>query len=731
MANEYLRLTDTNVNIEKAQNFLAIVEDKRKDPTYSVDMKSENSLFSELFKAFKDFFSNLGKPTVKKKLLKEEAPARSSDYNDRMTEINNDIHVAYTETDSLSSVIVKDFNYSETERQMLVNKVKKLASDSTDYSFYSEGAKTQSLYGIDSFSDNSKVDLTRTTPGVPSAELVSNQGVVTLKRSGNIDRNSLVTSVTGIKESIPSWDASNEKGGYEGLYFGLKNEARPEGGSFHVSYSQDGSRLYENGASEEEKMPRRMNMFDNNADTFWEVEYITNPIVGYKDKYSGKQISVAEFNSLVNNEVSSPNANTSGGTIVTNEHGSLIENYVPVTTASTSDYLTCSFIVHLSKSEIINWISLNPNNFGQELYMEILSIQTSEDGQSFVELEGFDDYEYATVLTKKANSELNPMEVQDTLSPDKFKYAGQGVWVFAPRPVVAIKFTLRQTRSYLKEYNVLMVETEQTVTTTTEKSSFWGLIKSTSTDSSVVQSSTEVPYLTSQVMGFDVLSLEPGSTVNTNKEWGGASDWSSVGAVIDSVLNLSTLFLFGGSKKTSTTSSPQRITKQWIKTKNDRARFALGIRDINIYSYKFASVSEVVSKPFTSPKPISKVSLSVEEQVPKIFYTDSNHTGTENDWIKYYISVDNGTSWRRISPSNHRSTMSDDGVNFVPEIININSDIASSERSNPLAYIDSNTAIYDVRFKAVLSRPTDIEDAESYTPVLSQYALQIYPLGGL
>jgi len=758
-ANEYLRLNDTKMNVKKAENLIAIIEEKRKDAVASKEVQSENGLFAALFAAFKDFFSKLGQPTIQKRFLKKASPARSSDYNDTMREIYNDLHVAYEETDALSSVLVKDFNYSEIERQMLLNKIKKLASDTTDYSFYSLGAKDQSLFAIDDFTDNTKIDFTKITPGVSPAELVTGQGIITLKRTSNVSRNDLVEKVTGVKESIPAWDASNEIGGYEGLYFGVKNEPRPEGGVFHVSYSEDGSRLFENGASEDEKMPKRLQMFDNNPETFWEVEYITDPVIGYKDKYSGKQISVAEFNELIANEVDSPNVSSAGGIVITNEQGSLIENYVPITAASPTDFLNCSFVVQLSQSEMINWINLNPNNFGQSLYLEILSIQTSEDGQVFSELEGFDDHEYSTVLTAEANSELNPNEVQATMSPDQFKYAGMGVWVFAPRKAKAIKFIMRQTRSYLKDYEVLVVETNYTVTTTTTTKKFWGLSKKTSTDSYTVTNQTEIPYLTGHVLGFDVMSLEPGSTSVSGKDgsnniavlagvaFGGAVGIAAgvaiaggvaatgaivggaIGGPIGAVLGFIIGGLFGKSKSSETSISPQQITKQWTRINNDKARFAIGVRDINIFSYKFEATSEVVSKPFVSPKPIYKVALQIEEQVPVIFYKDN--TGTENDWIKYYISVDNGTSWRRISPTSHRTTISEDGINSIPEIININSEVATADRTNPLAYIDTGDSVYSIRFKAALSRPTTITDADSYTPALSKYALQIYPVGGL
>jgi hypothetical protein len=754
MANEYTRLNDTVLNTQKAQNLIEIIDSKRKTTVDDGKIQSETALFSSLFKAFKDFFSMLGKPTMKKRLIKPASPARSSDYNDTMTEINNDIKVAYSEVDSLGSIIVKDFNYSEAERQMLQAKIRKLSSEVTDYSLLSSGAKSKSIYAADSFVDSSKIDFTMVSAGSQSAELVTDQGVVTLKRTGNIDRNGMVSTITGIRESIPVWDPNSETGGYEGMYFGVKNEARPEGGQWHITFASDGQRLFEHGASEEEKMPIRLKMFDNNPDTFWEVEYVTDPIVGYRDKYSGKQISVSEFNSLTSNELNSPGVSTAGGAIVTSESGSLIENYIPVTGASESQYLICNFIVNLSQVCTINWIGLNPNNFGYDLYMEVLSIQTSADGSQFVELEGFDDHEYANVLTNKANRELNPEQVQDTLSPDKFGYAGQGVWVFAPRSTKSIKFSIRQTRSYLKQYEIVTVEISQTVTTTTSTSGFFGIGAKSSTSSNTVKRNVDIPYLTGMICGYDVMSLESGdisaklgSQFNLVGTTAGAVVGGAVGAItagaimgaaagplgiiIGAAIGALLGGLFGSGKSTSTSVSPATITRQWTTLKNNKSRFAIGIRDINMYSYTFAGSSEVVSLPYSSPNPVSKITLDVDETIPKAFYGTPSTAGTENDWIKYYISVDNGSSWVRISPLTHRTTISEDGKNPVPSIININSDVPSSERGNPLAYVDTQEAIYQVRFKAVLSRPTDIPEADSYTPVLSSYALQMYPLGGL
>lgn len=754
MANEYLRLTDTNINIVKAQNLLSVIEAKRKDPNTIQDASKENTLFTDLFQAFKDFFSNLGKPTLKKRLQKVGSPARSEDYSNTMQEIYNDVSLAYREEDSLASIMVKDFNYNEAERQMLKNKVKKIASSSLDYALFSKGLQDQSMFGSDTFSDTSKLDMKRVSAGSTPAEVSTDDGVVTLKRTGNIDRAPLVTKVTGIKEGLVKWNPSTSSGGYEGLFWGLKGEPRPEGGGWHLMYSSDGKSLFELGANEEQLAPIRMKMFDNNPDTFWEVEYITSPVIGYRNKYSGLQISADQFNELFNNEVNSPNVDISGNTVVTDKYGSLIESYLPVTAGGAFQYLTVNFTVNLSRSEILNWISLNPNNFGQEMYTQVLSIQTSADGSVFSELDGFDDHTYNITLTDKANSELSDEMVQDTLSPDRFKFAGQGIWIFSPRKVVSIRFTIRQPRFYLKSYDVLMVETTQNVTSTTTTdpstiSKLFGGKSSTSTTTRTVKNKVEIPYLIGQVTGFDVMDLDPGAiTAGTSVKNPltniasiagaaigtaaliGTAIFPIVGTVIGAVLGAVFGGLFSSKSSTSTTVGPQSISRQWTVTKNDKARFAIGIRDIDLFSYQFAGMSEIVSQPYIIPKPVSKIALTVDEQIPKIFYSE-DRSGTENDWIKYYVSVDDGVSWSRISPEQHKYTVSEDGVNFVPQIINVNSGVSTNDRKNPLAYIDTDTPVYAVRFRAVLSRPTDITDAESYTPVLSSYSLQIYPLGGL
>ena len=128
--------------------------------------------------------------------------------------------------------------------------------------------------------------------------------------------------------------------------------------------------------------------------------------------------------------------------------------------------------------------------------------------------------------------------------------------------------------------------------------------------------------------------------------------------------------------------------------------------------------------------PISAVALDVTENIPAAFLT-SAFQGKEYNWIKYYVSFDNGTTWYQISPRSHGFELSSDGANQVPQIINVNSSVVASAKTNPLAYITTDGPAYTVVFRAILTRPTTIDNANSYSPTLSEYSLQIYPVGGL
>ena len=146
-------------------------------------------------------------------------------------------------------------------------------------------------------------------------------------------------------------------------------------------------------------------------------------------------------------------------------------------------------------------------------------------------------------------------------------------------------------------------------------------------------------------------------------------------------------------------------------------RYLIGIRDINIRKREFVQQSEIITKKFTTNKPIKKIMLYTNEIIPEEFL----ELGLEfrNEWIKYYISI-NDIDWFRISPMHHSQVGE---LTIPPKIYEINSTDSIEERNNQLnkGYINSKEDVYSVRLKIVFTRPTTIT---TLTPILEEYALK-------
>jgi hypothetical protein len=73
-------------------------------------------------------------------------------------------------------------------------------------------------------------------------------------------------------------------------------------------------------------------------------------------------------------------------------------------------------------------------------------------------------------------------------------------------------------------------------------------------------------------------------------------------------------------------------------------RYQIGIRDIDQYLKEFRTEGEYISKEFKFENGISQIELHVEDSVPSIY------TNSISNYIKYYISADNGANWNIITP---------------------------------------------------------------------------------
>lgn len=176
-------------------------------------------------------------------------------------------------------------------------------------------------------------------------------------------------------------------------------------------------------------------------------------------------------------------------------------------------------------------------------------------------------------------------------------------------------------------------------------------------------------------------------------------------------------------RQTTNESSGWAIKNQYYKTRWDKARYAIGIKEIGAWAYKYAQKSGFISVPFRTPKPIRSVSLHTDEIIPKAF----SRSGPVRPWIRYWITFDDGQNWTEIAPAAEGAFNRIDNVK-IPQTIHVNAGIPEPERDPRAGYVDFDVDVTQVRLKAIMERPENLTDT---TPVLKGYRLRIIVRGGL
>ena len=179
--------------------------------------------------------------------------------------------------------------------------------------------------------------------------------------------------------------------------------------------------------------------------------------------------------------------------------------------------------------------------------------------------------------------------------------------------------------------------------------------------------------------------------------------------------------------KTSVDDKGWRVVKTWLQPEFDKIRYALGIRELTIAQFRYEKVSEVISKPWGSPKDITKVSLIVDQFIPPQFPPGQ-------DYLQFYVKPESpDADWIRINPIDNR-TVYDSKGQIVPRIINFNTERSATARLED-AFITTEQEVRQMRFRAVLNRPDSISGsdtpADGYTPILKSYRMLLHPRGGL
>jgi hypothetical protein len=130
-----------------------------------------------------------------------------------------------------------------------------------------------------------------------------------------------------------------------------------------------------------------------------------------------------------------------------------------------------------------------------------------------------------------------------------------------------------------------------------------------------------------------------------------------------------------------------------------------------------------MSKNFTLDRPIKEISLSVSEMIPVEFYQDD--WATSNQWIKYYVSIDDGGHWYQISPLERTPNGGEES--FPPKVVSVVSAGVEEESSDTKTYIQATEDVKQIKLMAELNRPTKEETMAALTPIIYDYQLRILP----
>lgn len=118
---------------------------------------------------------------------------------------------------------------------------------------------------------------------------------------------------------------------------------------------------------------------------------------------------------------------------------------VTTTVSDSKDSLILDLVVNLDQAEIINFIRINPNNFGTKTVVKIKTIETSLDGQVYTSI--VDDIPTGSLLTE---DQENPF----VLAPSTSKFAGQGLYTFTPRRTKYVHIVFEQDEPYIISTNI-------------------------------------------------------------------------------------------------------------------------------------------------------------------------------------------------------------------------------------------------------------------------------------
>lgn len=330
--------------------------------------------------------------------------------------------------------------------------------------------------------------------------------------------------------------------------------------------------------------------------------------------------------------------------------------------------LRMRMVMKMEEEDVVNMITIVPFfNIGQAQRLKLISIRSSIDGIDYSDL-----FEGPVVINPSLNVMPDTYRAQNMyLKGSSAKLAGSGVFVFKPTKLKYIEFMYEQDHYYSTKIG-----------------------------------HTAYKLVSSSVSNTEGLASEDGNRIRES----------------DVPKNIQT-----AEPGRHTLSDSKTIIEKSIDV-FDGWRYSIAIKDIGVYKFKYAQISEFRSIKYVTGnpekgtgRPISKILLEVDELIPEEF---TKKVSTRANYIQYYISFDD-QKWIPISPI-HRmpygsETLPPKLIEINPVRASINSAVNASKYSH-----ESKEPVYSFRLRAVIKRPgRDIEDVEFFSPILEEYRIKV------
>lgn len=639
---------------------MSIVSEAEKKSSNAATTDKESAAYIESLRKFLD---NPEQPVSKLWQINPIGKRNSEDIENFVNNFVHDTKSGMIAISEISDLMTENFNHEVALNSIAKQKVEDVTSLSIDAVIINKSFSKKVFVAGDDFVDRSKIN--RQVAPVSTAHIRENSGKLTLEPQDavNHSRGAVVSNISfNLTSGIPKITMDNKIKSsrvYEGKLFAMAGEAQPTGGTLRMRRTTVDDERQEMEVQEEESVNEQI-----------EMPTVAAIIGEHTDEDFEKERSK----------------------IVDNNPDTFWQaEYVVEDETTLSQGLVANIEIDLKKEVVANWINLDPMNFGFESWLTVENLSIRSTTGEWESVSNVNDGQHANIITDETNSILTDRQANTTLSANRFNYSGEGLWIFSPKKIRFIRLTIKQSVPIPVEYETTELVLRKSFNHTSSHSSFLGGTDSQSGYTKYNQKVRPINYYDTLGLQFSDLEFSDISGETQSKTWKKTDKKS----------------WFGDGERTHVYSdSGWQVVLQKSITNTEKERYAIGIRDINVFGYSYANKSEIESTTFSVPANIKKISLDVSDHVPPEF--------DEKRYIKYYISA-GGSDWMEINPTSKKPYYSEDGL--VPKIYNIN-------REEPLkGNIESEEPVREVKIKIEISRPDQLP---YYTPFVNSYKLRMY-----